>query len=106
MGQPSQRDAYSWLADELANPRAAFRWAADTDDLDSAATIAVYAAIVFTGIEQHEPVGWVEALIHPAEEVGHPRLAQLHVLASLCYYTGVHVVGEGSTTLVTIGLER
>ena len=30
---PRQREAYAWLALELANLRAAFRWAADTGDL-------------------------------------------------------------------------
>jgi predicted ATPase/class 3 adenylate cyclase len=37
---PRQREAYTWLSVELANLRAAFRWAADEGDLDVAATIA------------------------------------------------------------------
>ena len=40
---PRQREAYDWFAAELANLRTAFRWAADHDDLDVAATIATYA---------------------------------------------------------------
>ncbi len=40
---PRQREAYDWFAVELANLRAAFRWAADQGDLDTAAAIAVYA---------------------------------------------------------------
>ena len=36
---------------ELANLRTAFRWAADHDDLDTAATIATFAAILGIGVE-------------------------------------------------------
>ena len=43
---PRQREAYDWFAVELANLRTAFRWAADHDDLDVAATIATYAAFL------------------------------------------------------------
>ena len=32
---PRQREAYDWFTVELANLRAAFRWAADHDDLDT-----------------------------------------------------------------------
>jgi len=34
---PRQREAYAWVTAELANLRAAFRWAADCSDLDVAA---------------------------------------------------------------------
>ena len=40
---PRQREAYTWFTTELANLRTAFRWAADHDDLDVAATIATGA---------------------------------------------------------------
>ena len=43
---PRQREAYDWFAVELANLRAAFRWAADHGDLDTAAAIATYAAFL------------------------------------------------------------
>ena len=43
---PRQREAYDWFTVELANLRTAFRWAADHDDLDVAATIATYAAFL------------------------------------------------------------
>ena len=43
---PRQREAYDWFTVELANLRTAFRWAADHDDLDTAAAIAVYAAFL------------------------------------------------------------
>ena len=41
---PRQREAYDWFTVELANLRNAFRWAADHNDLDDAATIATYAS--------------------------------------------------------------
>ena len=42
---------------EMPNLRAAFRWAADHGDLDTAAAIAHYAAFVGFWGEQHEPSG-------------------------------------------------
>ena len=42
---PRQREAYEWFTVELANLRAAFRWAADHDDLDTAVAIANYAGV-------------------------------------------------------------
>jgi len=85
---PRQRDAYGWFTDELANLRVAFRWAADHDDLDTAAAIAVYAAFLGTRVEQYEPVAWAEELIEPARTVKHRRLAQLYGMAAQCYAAG------------------
>jgi len=45
--------AYDWFAIELANLRAAFRWAADHGDLDVAAPIATYLG--FLGV-------WVQTM--------------------------------------------
>lgn len=85
---PRQRDSYSWLIVELANLRAAFRWSADHLDLDTAASIAVYAGFLGGWIELHEPSTWEEELLVAARAVGHPRLAQLYVGAAECYRTG------------------
>jgi predicted ATPase/class 3 adenylate cyclase len=41
-----QRDAYAWFTTELANLRAAFQWAADQGDLDTAIAIANYATVL------------------------------------------------------------
>jgi hypothetical protein len=84
---PRQREAYEWFAAELANLRAAFRWAADNGDLDAAIAIAVYAAFLGAWVDQFEPVGWAEELVERAEAVEHRRLAQLYVMASQCYIT-------------------
>jgi predicted ATPase len=85
---PRQREAYTWFTVELANLRTAFRWAADRGDLDDAAAIATYAAILGIGVDNFEPVAWAEELIEPARAVDHPRLAFLNVLASQCWNFG------------------
>jgi predicted ATPase/class 3 adenylate cyclase len=85
---PRQREAYDWFAIELANLRAAFRWAADQGDLDVAATIATYVGWLGVQAQTLEPMAWAEELIEPARAVDHPRLAFLYVIASQCYMTG------------------
>ena len=85
---PRQREAYTWFFTELANLRTAFRWAADHDDLDVAATIAAYAAFVGFCVENYEPVVWAEELIEPAQSLDHPRLLFLYTMASQCWLVG------------------
>jgi predicted ATPase/class 3 adenylate cyclase len=85
---PKQREAYAWLSVELANLRAAFRWATDHHDLDTAAAIAICAGFLGGFIESHEPSTWAEELIEPARQAAHPRLGQLYVIAAECYRTG------------------
>jgi predicted ATPase/class 3 adenylate cyclase len=85
---PRQRDAYTWFSVELANLRSAFRWAADRGDLDAAATIATYAALVALLVNTYEPIAWAEELVEPARAVDHPRLASLYVMASRCWNAG------------------
>ena len=85
---PRQRETYDWFATELANLRTAFRWAADHNDLDVAASIASYAGLFGLVTESYEPSGWAEELIEPARVADHPRLAALYAVASLCYLTG------------------
>jgi predicted ATPase len=85
---PRQREAYSWLTTELANMRAAFRWAADHRKLDDAATLATYAAFVGFCVENYEPVAWTEELIEPARAVDHPRLAFLCTMAAQSWFVG------------------
>jgi predicted ATPase len=85
---PRQREAYRWFMLELANLRTAFRWAADHDDIDSAATIATYAGFLGTLVEQYEPLAWAEELIEPAQMVQHRRLAALHTIATQVYLIG------------------
>jgi predicted ATPase len=85
---PRQREAYTWFTAELANLRTAFRWAADRDDLDDAATIATYAALLGALVENYEPITWAEELIEPARAIDHPRLAYLYAMATQCWVVG------------------
>jgi predicted ATPase/class 3 adenylate cyclase len=84
---PRQREAYGWFTLELANLRAAFRWAANRDDIDAAA-IATYAAFIGTLVEQYEPVMWAEELIEPSRAVEHHRLVALYVTVTQIYLIG------------------
>ena len=85
---PRQREAYDWFTLELANLRAAFRWAADHGDLDVAAAIATSVGLLGVWVQTLEPIAWAEELIEPARAIDHARLAALYVIASLCYATG------------------
>jgi predicted ATPase/class 3 adenylate cyclase len=85
---PRQREAYDWFTVELANLRAAFRWAADHGDLDAGAAITAYAGLLGPSLENLEPITWAEELIEPARAVDHPRLASICVVASLCVVVG------------------
>jgi predicted ATPase len=105
---PRQREAYAWFTIELANLRAAFRWAADHGDLDVAATIATYAGWLGTAVQTLEPIAWAEELIEPARAVDHPRLATLYVIASLCFATGriEAAVGYSEAGQIVLGRSR
>jgi hypothetical protein len=65
-----------------------FRWAAEADELDIAATIATYGGILGYLVENYEPTTWAEELIEPARATNHARLATLYVLASMCGLAG------------------
>lgn len=99
-----QREAYVWLKVELANLRAAFRWSTDQHDLDTAASIAVYAGFLGGWIELHEPSTWEEELVDAARAAEHRRLGQLYVGASECYRTGrlEDAVGYADAALATL----
>jgi predicted ATPase/class 3 adenylate cyclase len=85
---PRQREVYDWLTAELANLRAAFRWAADRGELDTSAAIAFSAGYLGFWIEQVEPIGWAEELLPLANAVQHPRLAQLYAISAYCFVAG------------------
>jgi tetratricopeptide (TPR) repeat protein len=105
---PRQREAYAWFTAELANLRTAFRWAADQDDLDVAATLATYAGWLGLLVQTFEPIAWAEELIEPARAVDHPRLAFLYVIAALCYSAGriEAAVGYSDAGQIVLGRSR
>jgi predicted ATPase/class 3 adenylate cyclase len=85
---PRQRQAYTWLATERANLRTAFRWATDHGNLDDAATIATYPALLSFCVGNYEPVAWAEELIETARATNHPRLVFLYAMAEQCWFVG------------------
>ena len=114
---PRQREAYDWFTVELANLRSAYRWAADQNDLDVAATIATWAAWLGFWMHNYEPIAWAEELIEPARTADHPTLAFLYAMASSCWWpgrieaavgysdAGQLVIGSGRHDEVPFGLE-
>lgn len=101
---PRQREAYDWLTLEWANLRTAFRWATEQGDLDAAAAIAAYSALLGPFLENYEPIAWAEELIEPLRAVTHPRLPAACVGASLCGLVGrfedaVHYSDVGQTVI-------
>jgi hypothetical protein len=85
---PRQREAYDWFAAELPNLRTAFRWSADQNDLDVAATMATQAGWFGVLVENFEPVTWAEELVEPTRAAGHRRFVSVCAIASLCYMFG------------------
>jgi predicted ATPase len=85
---PRQRASYEWFNRELVNLRTAFRWAADSGDLDTAAAVAVYATFVGSWVDQREPATWAEDLVAQASASDHRRLGQLQLMAAECYAAG------------------
>ena len=85
---PKQREAYEWLDLELDNLRAAFRWASDRGDLDSAAAIAIFASLLGVWTLYPEPFAWAEDLLTRAGVSNHRRLPGLYAMAACCYLVG------------------
>jgi predicted ATPase len=85
---PGQRVALDWVDVELANLRAGFRWAADQDDLATAAAIAAHTAMLAWSLERYEPAGWAEEILQPTRAAELAQLPRLYTAASLCAFTG------------------
>jgi tetratricopeptide (TPR) repeat protein len=90
---PEQRRALDWADAEFANLRAAFRWAADSGDVERATAIAAHTAIMVWPLQRFEPVAWAEEMLPAAVAADVPQLPRLYVAASLCLYTGRPDVG-------------
>jgi predicted ATPase len=71
---PAQLTAYERFHADFANLRAAFGWAADTGDLDVAATIVTRCS--FLGMIQltYEPSNWAERIVGAARAADHRAL--------------------------------
>jgi predicted ATPase/DNA-binding CsgD family transcriptional regulator len=79
---PGWRRAVDWLLTELADLRAAVRWAGDRD-LVTAVDIAAHAGIIATSANLLEPVAWAESLVDAATAA---RVARLPRLLCACGY--------------------
>jgi hypothetical protein len=74
---------------ELANLRAAFQWAAQQGDLDTAATITVFvAALSLISGSTAEAVTWAEQLLPAATQARHRLLLALNQAAAWCALYG------------------
>jgi hypothetical protein len=105
---PKQRVAHAWLDAELANLRAAFRWAMERDELDTAATVAVSAAVIGFFAQRFEPVAWAEELLLDSRchDLRHTR--ELYAAASMCHRLGRSADGVryGEAGLALLGQPR
>jgi cold shock CspA family protein len=86
---PDQKQAYEWLDRELGNLRAAFQWATQQEDLDTAATITVFvAALSHISGSSAEAITWAEQLLPAATRARHRLLLALYQGAAWCALYG------------------
>jgi predicted ATPase/class 3 adenylate cyclase len=85
---PEQRLAIDWLDLELANLRAAFRWAGAHGDIDRAIILAAHPAVIGCVSQRFEPVGWAEELMPAATAAGARQLPRLCSGAGVCCLIG------------------
>jgi predicted ATPase len=85
---PDQHASHTLFSAELPNVRAGFRWAADNDDLDTAATIAAKISVPAVCAMSFEPIGWCEELLPVATADRHRLLKYLYAGAALCAFAG------------------
>ncbi|MHB8268407.1 ATP-binding protein [Bradyrhizobium sp.] len=74
---PRQAASYDWLDREVGNLRAAFRWAKDHDELDTAARIASNVGDMARFRMREEAANWAEEIVDAARAANHRRLAIL-----------------------------
>ncbi len=85
---PRQRLALDWVADEIANLRAAFRWASSCADVATAAAVAAHVALMAMPLQRYEATVWAEELLEAARGTDEPYLPRLLVGASFCVFEG------------------
>ncbi|MFZ4519984.1 MAG: LuxR C-terminal-related transcriptional regulator [Microthrixaceae bacterium] len=85
---PSWNDAVDWLATELANLRAAYRWSRTRGDVVTAVDVAAHAGLMGASVQLFEAVGWAQDLLAEARELDPPRLPRLCVAAAWGCFTG------------------
>ena len=83
---PAQRVAHGWVDVELANLRAAFRWAVEREQLETAATIASGAVILGSWAQRLEPVTWAEELLRNPRSHDLRNVRGLYAAAAACFW--------------------
>ncbi len=84
---PGWGNAVDWLRTELADLRAAFRWAEDRD-LSTAVDIAAHAALIGTEANLFEPITWAESVVDAATVADLPRLPRLLCACGFACFVG------------------
>ena len=85
---PEQRESVVAVDRESANLRSAFLCAVDDNDVDAAASIAVFAAMVGSwGYQRWEGIGWAEEVLPMAQASRWSRLPMLLCAAGMCGFT-------------------
>ena len=84
---PGWRTAVDWLRTELADLRAAFRWASDRD-LATAVDIAAHAGLIGTSANLFEPISWAESLVDAATVADLARLPRLLCACGFACFVG------------------
>jgi predicted ATPase len=79
---PQEALAYRFIDDEIANLRAAFRWAADNGRADPAIVIAACGHEIARMRLRTETFGWAAEVVDLARQVAHRKLPQLLSMAS------------------------
>jgi predicted ATPase/class 3 adenylate cyclase len=79
---PHEASAYRFVDDEIANLRAAFRWAVDNGRADPAILIAACAHILARMRLRTETFGWAGEVVDLARQLEHRKLPQLLSMAS------------------------
>ena len=74
---PREGEAYGWLDREIANLRAAFRWASDCGQVDLAARIASNIGDMGRFSLRDEAANWASEIVDAARKISHPRLVVL-----------------------------
>jgi predicted ATPase/DNA-binding SARP family transcriptional activator len=85
---PEQRAEMDWVDREFANLRAAFRWAAECNELDYAVAIAAHTTMLTMGMQRFESVAWVEEILSAATAAEASQLPRLYIAACVCALTG------------------
>jgi len=92
---PAFHAVSDWVRIELANLRAAFRWATERNDVHTATDLAAHTALLGTPIELFEAIGWCEQTVETAGAAEAARFPRLHAAAGYGCFTGRGEVALG-----------